>query len=93
MQGLSLAPGSRAALSVMCGLLLLQCTGSRQAGFNSCSLQSLEHWLRSCGTQAVAVLCMWGFPGLGIEPMSPPLGGRFLTSGPPGKPMVSLMCL
>ena len=28
---------------------------------------------------------MWNFPGLGIEPVSPALAGRFLTSGPPGK--------
>ena len=29
----------------------------------------------------------WGIlvPGLGIEPLSPALEGRFLTTGPPGK--------
>ena len=28
---------------------------------------------------------MWNLPGLGIEPMSPALAGRFLTTGPPEK--------
>ena len=30
---------------------------------------------------------MWDPPGPGIEPMSLALQGRFLTSGPPGKPL------
>ena len=29
---------------------------------------------------------MWGPRGPGIEPVSPALAGRFLTTGPPGKP-------
>ena len=28
---------------------------------------------------------MWNLPRPGIEPMSPALAGRFLTTGPPGK--------
>ena len=28
---------------------------------------------------------MWDLPGLGIEPVSPVLAGRFFTTGPPGK--------
>ena len=28
---------------------------------------------------------MWTLPGLGLEPVSPALAGRFLTPGPPGK--------
>ena len=28
---------------------------------------------------------MWDLPGPGIEPLSPPLAGRFLTTGPPEK--------
>ena len=28
---------------------------------------------------------MWDLPGLGLEPMSTALAGRFLTSVPPGK--------
>ena len=28
---------------------------------------------------------MWDLPGAGLEPMSPALAGRFLTTAPPGK--------
>ena len=31
---------------------------------------------------------MWNLPRPGIEPMSPRLAGRFLTTGPPGKPQL-----
>ena len=30
---------------------------------------------------------MWDLPGLGLEPVSPALAGRFLTIAPPGKPL------
>ena len=33
--------------------------------------------------------CVWGLPGPGLEPVSPALAGRFLTTVPPGKPKVS----
>ena len=29
---------------------------------------------------------MWGLPGPGLEPVSPALAGRVLTTAPPGKP-------
>ena len=29
---------------------------------------------------------MWDLPGPGLEPVSPALAGRFLTTAPPGKP-------
>ena len=29
---------------------------------------------------------MWDLPGPGLEPVSPELAGRFLTTAPPGKP-------
>ena len=31
---------------------------------------------------------MWNLPGHRIEPVSPALAGGFLTSEPPGKPLV-----
>ena len=36
--------------------------------------------------------CAWGIlvPQPGIKPKSPALGGRFLTTGPPGKSLVSI---
>ena len=30
---------------------------------------------------------MWDLPGPGLEPESPPLAGRLLTTAPPGKPL------
>ena len=32
---------------------------------------------------------MWDLSGPGLEPMSPALAGRFLTTVPPGKPLES----
>ena len=32
---------------------------------------------------------MWDLPGPGLEPVSPALAGRFLTTAPPGKPYTS----
>ena len=32
---------------------------------------------------------MWDLPGPGLEPVSPALAGGFLTTVPPGKPLVS----
>ena len=33
---------------------------------------------------------MWDLPGPGLEPVSPALAGRFLTTAPPGKSGVHL---
>ena len=41
--------------------------------------------LSSCGTWALLPRGTWNLPRPGIEPVSPALAGRFLTSGPPGK--------
>ena len=54
-------------------LLLLQSMGSRCTGFSS------------CGTWAQLLRGMWDLPGSGLEPVSPALAGRFLTTAPPGK--------
>ena len=67
-------------------LLLLHIMGSRRASFSSCGLQALELRLSSCGTRAQLLCGMWDLPGPGIEPVSPALAGRFLTTAPPGKP-------
>ena len=40
----------------------------------------MEHGL-SCSA------AMWDLPRPGLEPMSPTLAGRFLTTAPPGKPL------
>ena len=44
-------------------------------GLSSCSSRALERRLRG----------MWDLPGPGLEPVSPPLAGGFLTTVPPGK--------
>ena len=63
------------------------------AGFNSCGSWALGHTLNSCGTLAQLLCGTWDLPGLGIEPMSPALAGRFFTTEPPGKPPKHLVSL
>ena len=46
----------------------------------------MAHGLNSCGSQAYLLHGRWDPPGPGLEPMSPALAGRFLTTAPPGKP-------
>ena len=69
-------------------LLLLWSTGSRRTGFNSCGMRA--QYLRLTGSRAQAqLLCsMWDLPGPGLEPVSPALADRFLTTAPPGKPLI-----
>ena len=55
-------------------------------GLSSCGSRALERRLCSCGTQASLLHGMWDLPGPGLEPVSPALAGRFLTTEPPGKP-------
>ena len=43
--------------------------------------------LRSCGSRAWLLRGMWDLPRPGLEPVSPALAGRFLTTVPPGKPL------
>ena len=33
-------------------------------------------------------VCVWDLPGTGLEPVSPALAGGFLTTEPPGKPLL-----
>ena len=54
-------------------------------GLSSCGLRALEHRLSSHGTWAQLLRGMWELPGPGLEPVSPPLAGGFLTTAPPGK--------
>ena len=44
-----------------------------------------KHRLSSCDPLAKLFLGMWNVSRSGIEPGSPALMGRFLTTGPPGK--------
>ena len=79
VHGLSLVAASGGYSSLRCTafslrwLLLLRSTGSKCVGFSSCR------------ARAQLLRDMWDLPGPGVEPVSPALEGRFLTTVPPGK--------
>ena len=50
-------------------------------------LWALEHRLSSCGTRALLPHGMWDLPRPGIRWVSLILQGRYLTTGPPVKPL------
>ena len=52
---------------------------------SSCGSWALQRRLSSCGTQALLFHDVWDLPRPGLEPMSPAVAGRFLTTAPPGK--------
>ena len=66
-------------------LLLLRSTGSRCVGFSSCGARVLECRLSSCAARTQLLRGMWDLPGPGLEPLSPALAGRFLTTVSPWK--------
>ena len=47
--------------------------------------------LSNCGSRAQSLRGMWDPPRPGLEPVSPALAGRFSTTAPPGKPMLSVL--
>ena len=47
--------------------------------------------LSSCGARAWLLRSMWDLPGPGIEPVSPVLAGRFLTTMPPRKSQIKVL--
>ena len=55
-------------------------------GLSSCGSRALERRLSSCGARALLLRGMWDLPRSGLEPMSPALAGRFLTTAQAGKP-------
>ena len=65
---------------------LLTAVASPVADHEHMSSVVVEHRLSNCGAQGYLPRGMWDLPGSGIEPMSPALQGRFLTTRPPGKP-------
>ena len=54
-------------------------------GFRGCGSWALGHRLNSCSAEAQLLQSMWDLPRSGIEPVSPPLAGKFFTTDPPGK--------
>ena len=84
---LSLVALSRGYFSSQCEgfslwWLLLWSTSSRPRDSSSCCTWTLEHRLSSC---VMAHVHVESCPGPGMEPMSPLLAGRCLTTGQPGK--------
>ena len=49
-------------------------------GLSSCGSRALECRLSSCGTRIQLLCGLWDPPRPGIEPVSPALAGRFLTT-------------
>ena len=74
--GLSLVEVSRGSSS-------LPCTGFSLRWLLSLPAQSIKHRLSSCGARTQLFQGMWDLPGPGIEPLSPVLAIRFLTTRPP----------
>ena len=84
------------------GLLFAAVCRSLIAVASCCGAQALDaqasvvatRGLQSMGSIAVAhgLHSMWNLPWPGIKPMSPALAGRFLTTGPPGKPNTEYYC-
>ena len=106
MRGLSLVAASGSTLN--CGVRASHCGGfsccgaqalGAQAsvvvarGLSSCGLRALEHRLSNCGSRAQLLHSLWDLPRPGLEPVSPALAGRFLTTPPPGKSSVFSFCL
>uniref|UniRef100_A0A8C0CFC7 Sushi domain-containing protein n=1 Tax=Balaenoptera musculus TaxID=9771 RepID=A0A8C0CFC7_BALMU len=58
--------------------------------FSSSGSRAVDCRLRSCGAWAYLLRGMWDLSGPGLEPVSPALAGRFLTTVPPGKPHLIL---
>ena len=90
----------RAGAILRCGVQTSHCGGFSCSGaqalspwasvvvacrLSSCGSWALERRLSICGAQAQLLHGMWDLPGPGIEPVSPALAGRFLTTAPPGK--------
>ena len=81
------------------GLLSSYCVWDSHCGGFSCSgagtpgaeaSVAAAHRLSSCDTRARLLQGMWDLPGPRMEPKSPALAGRFLTTEQPGNPLTSL---
>ena len=78
------------------GYSSLRCAGFSLRWLLCCGAWALGAWasavvacgLSSCGKRAWLLRGMWDLPGPGLEPVSPALAGRFLTTAPPGKSLL-----
>ena len=74
--------------------LLSRCSAwaTHWGGFSCCRAWALEHRLSNCSSWVQLPCSTWDLRGAEIEPVSPPLVGRFSASGPPGKSVWPLFC-
>ena len=70
----------------MRGLLIAVASRRRAQAPGARASVVVARGLGSCGARAWLLRAMWDLPGPGLEPVSPALAGRFLTTVPPGKP-------
>ena len=94
-RGLSLVAQVRRLLSAVASLIAEHgLTGSRAhglTGFGSGTSRALVHRLNCCGAEAWLLCGLWDLFGPGIEPVSPALAGGFITTEPPGKPLIAVL--
>ena len=76
-------------LSSSASIALASLVGHRALGGKVSA--AAAHRLCSCGSQAKWLQGTWNLPGPGIELISPVSQGKFLTTGPPGKPFAILL--
>ena len=72
-------------LGFLAALGLLCCTRAS----SRCGARAKALGFSSGGTWASLPLGMWDLPGTGMEPVSPALARRFLTTRPPGKSWIT----
>ena len=90
LPGLFSSCGERVGFSLRWHLLFLS-TSSTACGLSSCHLCAPETRLHSCGAQACGSVACGIFPDQGSNPNL--LAGRFFTTEPPGKPLISIFLL
>ena len=74
----------RAGATLRCGARASQCSG-----FSCCGARALGAWASVVVAHGLSCSAACGnVPGPGLEPVSPALAGRFLTTAPPGKPCI-----
>ena len=73
-----------------CGLLFIAVCGPLTITASLVAEHRLQtRRLSNCGSQAQLLHGMWDPPRPGLEPVSPALAGRFSTTAPPGKPLLT----
>ena len=89
---LGLLSGCTAAQACLCsGISCSRARALGLMGFSSGSSWALEHRLNCCGAEAWLLCDLWDLLGPGIEPMSPAMAGRFITTEPPGKSLIAVL--